>query len=307
MILLLGGSGFIGARLLAALRARGQPVAYTFASHKLPLDIPGYALDLTRVRSDDLAQLIAQLQPDVVVHSAVMPINGDFIHHHSVSAYSVVRLTQALAEHCPQAQVIYLSTDCVFGSGRGQYTEQDLPDARLRHPKDVYRSYGVTRATGEALLREHWPNSLIVRTSVVDGRDALGELSARLAALIAQLESGVQTKRLNDRYFTPTLIDTLIDALCELIEPAFTYRGILHIAGSERTTNYAYARALARRIRADETQVVPESLAESSVAMLPTDSSLDVSLAQRLLHTPMLNVEAQLGRIFDTIATSPGR
>lgn len=292
MILVLGGSGFIGGRLVAALQAEGHAVAYTYASRKLPVATPSYALDLARVRSADLAELIEKLKPDTVIHSAVMPISGGYIHHHSVSAYSVVRLAQALAIHQPTARVIYLSTDCVFGGGRGRYTEHDVPDARVR--RDGYRNYGVARAVGEALLREHWPNSLVVRTAVVDGRDIEGELSPRLAAIIAQLQAGVLTKRLVDRYFTPTLVDSLVAAIGELIGPSFDYRGILHVAGSERTTHFAYARSVARHIGGDERQIVPEHLAESSVATLPVDSSLDVTLAQQLLRTPMLGVEAQL-------------
>ena len=299
-ILVLGGSGFIGGRLVAAFSQRGHTLAYTYTSRQLPatLNRAGHLLDLTRVRSDDLATLVAQLKPDVVIHSAVMPINGDFIHHHSVSAYSVVRLAEALRLHRPAALVIYLSTDCVFGSGRGQYCEPDAPDARLRKRMDAYRNYGVARAMGEALLREHWPNHLIVRTAMVDGHAVSGDLSPRLAALIAQLQAGIMTKRLVDRYFSPTLIDTVIAAMGEMIEPMFGYRGILHVAGRERTSNYLYARALARRIGADERLIVPEQLAASSVAMLPADSSLDVALAQQLLRTPMLGVEAQLAHLY---------
>ena len=292
MILVLGGSGFVGGRLLASLQTIGHDVAYTYASHITPLAVPGYALDLTRVRSNDLAELIARLKPQVVIHSAVMPISGDFIHHHSVSAYSIVRLTQALALHSPHALIIYLSTDCVFGGGRGHYTEQDIPDARIR--RDVYRNYGVCRANGEALLRDYWPNSIVVRTSVVDGHDVTGELSPRLAALLAQLQAGVTTKRLVDRFFTPTLIDNLVSAIAEMSSPTFVYRGIVHVAGRERISNYEYARAAARCASMNEEQIVGEYLADSSVATLPRDSSLDVGLAQQLLETPMLGVEAQL-------------
>ncbi len=292
MILVLGGSGFIGGRLLLTLRTRGHEVAYTYASHRSPLDVPGYALDLTRVRSNDLAELIARLKPQAVVHSAVMPISGDFIHHHSVSAYSIVRLTQALAAHSPQALVVYLSTDCVFGGGRGHYTERDSPDARIR--RDVYRNYGVGRAHGEALLRDSWPNSIVVRTSMVDGRDVTGELSPRLAALLAQLHAGVTTKRLVDRFFTPTLIDTVVNAVAEMLTPTFVYHGIVHVAGCERISNFEYARAVARQAHLNQDQIVAEYLAESTVSMLPRDSSLDVGLAQHLLRTPMLDVLAQL-------------
>lgn len=300
-ILILGGSGFVGGRLAQALIQRQHRVDYTFTSRRLPaqLGATAHQLDLTRVRSDDLAELIAATQPDAVIHSAVMPINGDYIHHHSVNAYSVPRLTQALAQSRPDARVIYLSTDAVFaGRAGGLYREQDEADARLRKRNDVYRNYGVTRALGESLLREHWPHShLIIRTSHVDGPSLDGELSPRVAALLAQLQGGIATKRLIDRFFSPTLIDTLIDALIETLDPAFDYRGTLHIAGSQRVSHYDYALALAKHIGADPSLIVPERLAESRVADLPTDTSLDVSLAQRLLHTRLLDLQEQLNRI----------
>ncbi len=300
-ILILGGSGFIGGCLAQALTQRQHRVDYTFTSRRLPasLGATAHLLDLTRVRSDDLAELVATLRPDVVFHCAVMPLSGDYIHHHSVNAYSVPRLTQALAQSRPDAPVIYLSTDAVFaGRTGGLYCEYDETDARIRKRSDVYRNYGVTRALGEALLRQHWPsNHLIVRTSHVDGHAVDGELSPRLAALLAQLQNNIPTKRLIDRFFTPTLVDSVIEAVVEMLDPAFSYRGTLHVAGRQRVSHYEHALALAKHIGADASLILPERLAESRVPDLPVDTSLDVSLAQSLLRTPMLDLQEQLGRI----------
>lgn len=300
-ILILGGSGFIGGRLAQAFIQHQHRVDYTFTSRRLPahLGATAHLLDLTRVRSDDLAALVAATQPDAVIHCAVMPLNGDYIHHHSVNAYSVPRLTQALAQARPDARVIYLSTDAVFaGRADGLYREHDEADARLRKRSDVYRNYGVTRALGESLLREHWPhNHLIIRTSHVDGHDVDGELSPRLAALLAQLQGGIPTKRLIDRFFTPTLVDNLIDAVLEMLDPTFSYRGTLHVAGRQRVSHYEHALALAQHIGADARLIVPERLAESRVPDLPADTSLDVALAQSLLHTSLLDLQEQLTQL----------
>jgi uncharacterized protein YbjT (DUF2867 family) len=46
-LLVIGGSGFIGGRLVAAALATGQETAYTFAQRAIDLPAPAYRVDLT--------------------------------------------------------------------------------------------------------------------------------------------------------------------------------------------------------------------------------------------------------------------
>ena len=130
-------------------------------------------------------------------------------------------------------------------------------------------------------------------------RDGTKRAKIAMAEAVASLQSGQTLRRFEDRYISPTLVDNLVDALLEVAAPDFTYRGTLHIVGSERITDYAYARCLAHALRADERQVVPERIADSpSMAHTPRDASLDCAFTQSLLRTRLLSVREQMAALF---------
>ncbi len=298
-LLIIGGSGFVGARTLVAAARAGYHVSYTYARQpvNLPIEATPFQVAIPEA-AEALEKCIAQVQPHTVIYAAVpSPQNASFELHQAVSIDGVRRTLGALAQVSPDALFVYISTNTVFGGGRGLYREDEVTDPTLR--RDPYRAYALTKAEGEGLVRRLWPNSIIARTSVVDGRDVHGQLYPRLAGQVARLQAGQPLVRFADRYFSPTLIDNLVEALLEVLEPTFGYRGILHLAGNQRVTDYELALYLARQLELDEKLVQAEQMADSpTMANSPRDSSLDVSFTQSLLRTRLLNVPEQLKHIF---------
>lgn len=296
-MLVIGGSGFIGGRLVAAASA-GYRVAYTYLNH--PLDFPATAYPVALDRDNGaLENCLRAVQPQIVIYNAVPPFvyaNGEDLHQ-KISVEGVYRTLNLLRKIIPEALFVYISTNMVFGSGRGLYRELDTPDPELRY--DPYRAYGLTKTAGEKITLQEWPNSLVARTSVVYGRDIQGKLYPRVAGQVESLQSGKTLVRFHDRYMSPTLVDNFVDALLETLEPNFQYWGVLHLAGSERVSDYQFACYLARQLKCDEGLVRIESLNDSpTMAGSPPDTSLDTSFTQNLLRTPLLGVEAQLARLF---------
>src|SRR5574341_1937367 len=185
-LLVIGASGFIGARLVMKASQRGYCAAYTYAHRSLNLPASAYHLDWT---SDNppLEEIIRATHPDAVVYAAIPPMQSDEALHRRVSVEGVERTLHALHCHRPDALFIYLSTNSVFGSGYRPHRESDPPDPELRH--EQYRIYGLTKAAGERIAQT-WPNAIVARTSNVDGRTASGDLSPRLAWLVDGLAQG---------------------------------------------------------------------------------------------------------------------
>jgi len=288
-ILVIGGSGFVGGRIVQALADKRRDVVYTYATHKIPLDIHAYPLRITPT-SGALKSILADINPHIVIYCAVN--YGDETTQRLINIEGVKRTIS----HLPSdALFIYLSTNAVFGNGRGAYREDETPDAHLR--TDSYRIYGTTKAEGERITREHWANSIIIRTDTVNGRDVWGRFNPRLESQIQQLKQGEIVSRFVDRYISPTLVDNLAEAIAEICEPDFQYRGVLHIAGSERITDYEYARILARHIGADENLVHAQHIADTPMKNAPRDASLSVEFTQTLLKTRLLTVEQQMQHI----------
>lgn len=298
-MLVIGGSGFIGARLVASATDAGYEVAYTYLNHSLQLPLKGYRVALDQV-TPELQDCLTEFQPQVVVYSAVPPFvyaNGEELHR-QVSVEGVERTLHLLKQSAPAARFVYLSTNMVFGGGRGLYSELDLPDPELRH--DPYRAYGITKYAGEQVALENWADTIVARTSVVYGRDLNSKLYPRVAAMVETLQAGKELVRFRDRYITPTLVDNLVEALLEVVKPDFTYRGVLHLAGSERLTDYDFAVYLAQCLGIDTGLVKSESIADAPVmASSPRDQSIAVDFTQSLLRTRLLDVKEQLISLFN--------
>ncbi|MBI5711920.1 MAG: sugar nucleotide-binding protein [Chloroflexi bacterium] len=285
--LVVGGSGFVGSKIVSeATKGQGCEIAYTYATRKV--DLPARAYQVKLEEGDGLERCILETNPRVVVYCAV-PFKDQPLHK-TISVDGVKRALSKLREVNPSARFIYVSTNAVFSGARGPCRESDLPDPESRH--DHYREYALTRAEGERVAQEMWTNTIIVRTSNVDGRDINGNLNSRLSFSVERLRSGQPLPRFCNRRISPTLVDNLAAAMLEVIHPSFNYRGVLHVAGSQQVTDYEYAKLLARQIGVDENLVEEDYSDESS------NISLDVTFTQSLLRTRLLNVAEQLDLTF---------
>ena len=232
-------------------------------------------------------------QPRRIIYCAVP--RGDEMLHHAVSVEGVHRVLAILKKTSLSARFIYVSTNSVFSGLRGLNREIDIPDPENRN--DQYRIYAMTRAEGERVTLTSWSNAIVVRTSNVEGRDIQGNLNPRLESLVEALNKGQSVSRFVNRIISPTLVDNFADAVLEIMSGDFSYRGILHVAGSQPLTDYEYACALARFLQVNETLVKTDKVEISSPTRI-LNISLDVSFTQSLLRTQLMNVEEQLARIF---------
>jgi dTDP-4-dehydrorhamnose reductase len=290
-LLVIGGSGFVGARAVQAAAEAGYRLAYTYNTHPLPLPVAAYHVDL--VENAALEACIRAAQPRVVLYCAV-PRGGEPIHR-AVSVIGVQRTLASLEKVAPSALFVYVSTNSVFSGRNDSNREIDPPDPENR--LDAYRAYALTRAEGEKVTLANWKNAIVVRTSNVDGRDIHGNLNPRLGKLVENFQKGLPFARFTNRLISPTLVDNITEAVIEIIGDHFSYRGILHIAGSQPLSDYEYALCLARHLQFDEALVRIDQVATSSASGV-MNISLDVAFTQSLLTTRLLNVREQLTRLF---------
>ena len=294
-LLIIGGSGFIGARAAQSALRGGQSAACTYRSRPVPPGIPAYPLDLGDPAA--LRALLEQTQPRAVVYSVLSWDLASEERQMTASAGHLGLLIDALADLRLPARLVYISTNAVFSGQRGPSGEDDLPDPELRW--DAYRFYGMARRAGERLALERWPETIVARTANVDGRDAWGALNQRLVSLIEPLRAGQPLPRFVDRILSPTLVDSIADGLVEISAPGFALPPgrVLHIAGSEPVSDYQYARRLAARLGADPALVredhylPPGATGEYNIA-------LDTRYTQSLLTTRLVGVEGLLAALF---------
>jgi dTDP-4-dehydrorhamnose reductase len=164
-ILILGGDGMLGHRLLRQLAPRHE----TRVTLRQPLDAyrtlglfdRSNAYDAVDVREPaSVSAVMAEFRPDAVVNAVGIvkqrpdTVDGVLsVEVNTLFPHLLARLCEAQG-----AQLIHLSTDCVFSGAKGNYVETDRPD-----PPDVY---GFSKLLGEV----ERPRTLTLRTSMI-GRE----------------------------------------------------------------------------------------------------------------------------------------
>jgi dTDP-4-dehydrorhamnose reductase len=188
-----------------------------------------------------------------------------------------VEFPQRLARRCQtlRKHLIHVSTDYVFGGENAHrpYTEEDEP-----RPLSWYAE---TKLAGERAVLDSAGRVCVARIEMpFTGRSAAKRDLARLIA--RRLQSGQSVQGVVDQRITPVFLDYAADAFRKLAESR--YVGIIHVAASDWTTPYLFARAIAQRLGLDGglIQEVPfERFVTTRPARRPQHSWLDVRRFER--------------------------
>jgi dTDP-4-dehydrorhamnose reductase len=219
-VLVVGATGTLGHRLclewaerfecFATVRASvAEPVAQLLAPVAL---IEGVSAE----QPETLRSALEQARPDVVVN-CVGAVKQAEAGQQAMPAIRINSLfPHELAAACGEvsARMVHVSTDCVFSGERGNYNEDDVPDAT-----DIYgRSKLLGEVSGEGLLT--------LRTSLI-GRELTGALGL-LEWLISN--RGGSVRGFSRAIFSGFTTQALAAELAFLIETHPELDGIWHLA-----------------------------------------------------------------------------
>ncbi|HXH07979.1 MAG TPA: dTDP-4-dehydrorhamnose reductase [Vicinamibacterales bacterium] len=271
--LVIGASGQVGAALVEALRARGHEAVSTYASRAVP---DGFPLDLRDAAAVEHA--LAYVKPEWVLCPAAMA-HVDRCEREPDEAVAVNRDGALHAARMAQrvgARFVYFSTDYVFDGAAGPYAEEDPP-----RPLSVY---GRSKLEGERAILDAVPGAVVVRTSVVYGRDPQ---ERNFVYQVLQSARGARRLRpARDQRSSPTYSRDLAAAVLELCERGLD--GLWHLAGAATLDRLAFARLVCETWGLDSDWLVPVTTAElAQPAPRPLRGGLRIDKARRLLRTPL--------------------
>lgn len=156
-VLIIGGSGFLGAELVRQAAMAGHATAATYATR------PGtashdawYPLDLRDLGRVDA--VMAEVGADLVVNAS----SGDA--DWAVTARGPVRLAMAAAKY--GSRLVHVSSDAVFSGARVHHDESCLPDP--------VTPYGAAKAAAETRILLVHPQAVVARTSLIIGDGGSG-------------------------------------------------------------------------------------------------------------------------------------
>ena len=273
-LLLLGGDGQLGQRLMQSLAPLGEVVATTLGGTL----VDGTAcdrLDLTDL--DAIAPLIERIAPDVVVnataHTAVDKAESEPDLAHRINAEAPARIAAACAAR--DAWLVHYSTDYVFdGQGTRPYRETDPTG-----PRSVY---GRSKRAGEEAIERSGARHLIFRTAWV--YDVHGHNFLR-----TMLRVGAERDELrvvNDQVGTPTPAWLLADTTAAILRGPMQRSGLWHLTATGKTSWHGFATtifegAVQRGLLAKAPRVIAIPTSEyPTPAARPAHSVLDTSAIQ---------------------------
>lgn len=259
-VIVTGASGFLGRRVMRALRMEGVQAQGTWsATPRQGL----MRLDITDARAVDLA--FSEGRFDVCIHAAARCNLDDCERQRSAATNINVGGTGNVVEACrrTRTRLLYVSTDHVFdGAPARTYVETDEPRP-LQH-------YGVTKREGELLVLT-LEDALVLRVPLLYGLTGPDEKATFVTSTLEQLATGQPVYVDGEQVRYPVLVDEVAGLLTRLAGGGV--RGVLHFSGGEATTKYAWARRLAHAFNLDVSLV--RTRKESSLAVRPRDNRLE--------------------------------
>ncbi len=275
VLLITGASGYLGQVIVRYPACQGfvRRVG-TYLSQ--PVSLPGWdmrQLDVTDRAA--VASLWDEVRPTHVIHTAAN------FRTPSALVDSIELGTHAVLEASIRqgARLVHVSTDMVFDGEHAPYNEAAAPGPLTPY---AHAKVAAERLIQQSALRA-W---VIVRTSLVTGRQPL---DPRTQWVIDSVRSHKTITLFTDEFRCPVWVEDLASALLELTRHPF--QGILHVAGPQRLNRYELGEKICRWAGLDPAGITASTVAASGLVR-PRDCTLDISLAQQLLTTPLHSMDA---------------
>lgn len=206
-MLVIGASGYLGSEVF---RQAGARALGTYSSHPLA------SCQHYNFFTDALTPILARLEPNapVVFAAAVERVQADS----QIFLSALKRFVGEIARS--KRRLVYVSSDAVFSGTKGQYSEDDTPDA--------LSLYGQNLRYFEQEVAEQVANSLIVRVSYMYG-DTDSHKDRRIIEARAALDSGQSFYRYDNIHKSPVPVVAAARMITSLARSDIS--GVLHIPG----------------------------------------------------------------------------
>lgn len=194
-------------------------------------------------------------KPKIVIFTAAVEINH--------SQAEIRKAMKRLLAQVPDCRFIYMSSDVVFGGGKGNYTETDLPIP--------VNDYGRNAVMCENLVQEMIKDHCIIRPSYIYGFSN-GVLDSRLSSTRKRLSKGETCVFYSDYYKSPLSVHEVADAIIYMSKSNFV--GTLHVAG-KRMSVYEFHKQAMEALGVNTSKLYSELMPQKPDLM--SDSSLGSS------------------------------
>jgi len=234
MILIIGGSGFIGYNLHHSFLRSKQEVISTYNTKKIE-EKNFIHLDINN--KNNIKKLIRKLKPKTIIYAAgITDVDlceknkklADKINH--IGIKNIVEITKK-----SKTKIVYISTSAVFDGTKKSYTESDNTNP--------ISYYGKSKLYGEKIVEKSNMPYLIIRTDQPYGWKKNWHHINSVLRILEKLRNGEKQNEIMDWYNTPTYIEDLVINTKKLIDKEA--EGIFHLVGTSYTNRYDFGKNVA--------------------------------------------------------------
>ncbi len=229
-ILVTGGTGFLGARLVQRLLKDGHDIT-VFSRHRV--EIPGVKLVIGDIRNK--AMVSKAFPADVVYHLAAC-LDEDNPDMWSIN----VDGTRIVADLCKEfsAKLIYVSSSGVLG-------ETKLP-AKENMPYNPKTQYEKSKATAETIVRS--VDNTIIRAPIIIGPNGIW------MKIFGAAKKGYPIIGSGKNYFHLVYVDDVADMLKAVLDNKKSRNQIFHVATKDIATYRKFYRILCEELGIEMTK-----------------------------------------------------
>lgn len=282
-ILITGGSGLLAINWALSIRDKYE---VTLLLHHRKISLSGVSADTASLDNlDECLEVLGKHQPDIVIHTAGLTDVEKCESNLNLAQEVNVGLAKNIAIACnyKNVKLVHISTDHLFSGEDKFVTENSTPNPVNRYAK--------TKLQGEQQVLENYRDALIIRTNFfgwgVKYRPSFSDF------ILSNLKADKSIDLFQDVFFTPILIDELVDKVHQLIDVGVS--GIFNVVGSEHLSKYEFGVRLANCFNLDTGLINAISINDKeNLVKRPKDMSLSNAKLCQTLDCEVINLDQQL-------------
>jgi len=282
-ILITGGSGLLA---LNWAHQVCQDFDVILGLHEREVSIKGAeSLKISLESEIQFSKCVDIIKPNLIIHAAGMtnvdqcealPELANIINYEAAKFVSDVCLKNNI-------DLIFISTDHLF--------DGSVPNVSENHVKNPLNCYGRTKSLGEDYILLNNPNALIIRTNFYGWGTSYRQSFSDF--VIDNLRKGNKITLFNDVFYTPILIETLVETVMALYLKNAT--GIFNLVSNERISKYEFGLMVADIFGLDASLILKGKIEDRlELVQRPKDLSLSNRKLINFLKTTIPSIQDQI-------------
>lgn len=185
-----------------------------------------------------------------------------------------------------KVKLVFISTDQLFDGRKNIYSETSVTK-----PQNYYAK---TKLMAENYIKKHHEDHIIVRTNFFGWGPSYRKSFSDV--IIESIKNNINFYGYNNVFYTPILVNDLIDIICFMIEK--NLKGTFNIAGSESISKYNFALKLIKLFNLNKGLLKKASyFKQKNEPKRPKNMSLSVRKLNKILNIKTYDVNKSLVRL----------